>query len=215
MAQRTGRRSLRTGAGNGVRTRAGDGSGHSLPELIVVLAVIGAVLIAAVPAVTAGLDGAKARGAAFYVSSRFALARTLAVQRHANVALRFEPEEDAFRVRTILDANGNGVRAAEIDAGIDVPILPDERIDHLFGGIRYGFVEAATLIDGSAAAPDDDPVRFGRSDMLVFTPSGTATPGTVYLRGRDRSQFAVVVLGATGRTRIARFDLHSRKWVEP
>lgn len=189
--------------------------GHSLVELLVALAVIGAVLIAAVPAVTAGLDGARARGAAYYVSSRFALTRTLAVQRHAKVALRFEPEEDAIRVRTILDANGNGVRTAEIAAGVDVPILPDERLDHLFGGVRYGFIDGATLIDGSAVAPDDDPVRFGRSDMLVFTPAGTATSGTVYLRGRDRSQFAVVVLGATGRTRIVRFDRDRAEWVAP
>jgi len=190
-------------------------SGHSLVEVIVVLAVIGTVLLAGVPAVTAGLDGAKARGAAFYVSSRFALARTLAVQRHANVALRFEPEGRGIRVRTILDTNGNGVRSAEISAGVDVPILPDERLDHLFGGVRYGFVEGATLIDGTPVSPDDDPVRFGRSDMLVFTPAGTATPGTVYLRGRDRSQFAVVVLGATGRTRITRFDLPRLAWVQP
>jgi type II secretory pathway pseudopilin PulG len=190
-------------------------SGHTLVELIVVLAVIGAVLIAAVPTVTAGLDGAKARGAAFYVSSRFALARTLAVQRHANVALRFEPEGSAFRVRTIVDANGNGVRTSEIGAGIDVPILPDERLDHLFGGVRYGFIDDARLIDGTPVAAGDDPVRFGRSDMLVFTPSGTATPGTIYLRGRDRTQYAVVVLGATGRTRIARFDLAARTWVAP
>jgi len=189
-------------------------SGHTLVELIVVLAVVGAVLIAAVPTVTAGLDGAKARGAAFYVSSRFALARTLAVQRHAHVALRFEPDGSGIRVRTILDTNGNGVRTREIDGGVDVPIQPDERLDHLFGGVRYGFIEGATLIDGTPVSPGDDPVRFGRSDMLVFTPSGTATAGTIYIRGRDRSQYAVVVLGATARTRITRFDRTSRTWVE-
>ncbi|HXE81400.1 MAG TPA: GspH/FimT family pseudopilin [Vicinamibacterales bacterium] len=179
-----------------------------------VLALISTVLIAAVPAITAGLNGARARGAAFYVSSRFALVRTLAVQRHANVALKFELEGDGIRVRTILDSNGNGVRAAEIDAGVDLPILPDDRIDRQFGGVRYGFVEGATLIDGTPVSPGDDPVRFGKSDMLVFTPSGTATAGTVYLRGRDRSQYAVVVLGATGRTRIVRFDLRTGKWVD-
>ena len=191
-------------------------SGHTLVELLIVTALMGTAAAIGLPRIRAGLDDAKTRTAAFYVSSRFALARTLAAQRNANVAFRFEPEDSGIRVRAIVDTNGNGVLSSEIRSGIDVPILPDERLDHLFPGVRYGFVPDARLIDGTSVAPDDDPIRFGRSDMLTFSPSGTATSGTVYIRSRrTESQFAITVLGATGRTRISRFDAPNRRWIAP
>ena len=57
-----------------------------------------------------------------------------------------------------------------------------------------------------------DPVRIGSSSLMSFTPLGTATPGTIYLRGRDGSQYAVRVLGATGRTRVLRDAPGTREW---
>jgi prepilin-type N-terminal cleavage/methylation domain-containing protein len=212
------RRSPGGGVGNGARSFAAphDLLGFSLVELLIVVAIIALIGAATVPRITAGLDEARARGAAFYVSSRFALARTLAAQRNANVAFRFEPQAGSFRVRTFMDTNGNGVRTAEIARGIDVAILADERLDHLFSGVHYGFVAGARLIDGTAVTEGDDPIRFGATDMLIFTPSGTATAGTAYIRSDSgSSQFAVIVLGATGRTRIGRFDLRTHEWTIP
>ena len=191
-------------------------SGYTLPELLITIAVMGLVAAATVPRLGAAVDWGNTRGAAFYVSSRFALARTLAAHHNANVAFRFEPEDQAIRVGTIADTNGNGVRSSEIERGVDVPILPDDRLDRLFSGVSYGFIPGATLIDGTRAAPGDDPIRFGRSNLLTFSPSGTATSGTVYIRGRgDEWQYAVTVLGATGRTRISRFDVRTGQWSEP
>jgi Tfp pilus assembly protein FimT len=183
---------------------------------MVVMTLIGLVTAATLPRIRTALDGANTRGAAFYVSSRFTLARTLAAQRNANVAFRFEPEDDGFRVRTLMDTNGNGVLVAEVRSGVDVSILPDERLDHRFSGVQYGFVPGGRLIDGTSVSPGDDPIRVGRSDMLTFSPSGTATAGSVYIRSRrDEWQCAVIVLGATGRTRIARFDVRTRQWIDP
>jgi hypothetical protein len=146
------------------------------------------------------------------MAGRFGLTRTQAVHRNANVGLRFRAEEGHVGMRTYADGNGNGVRSAEIASGVD-PLLRDaDRLDHLFPGTRFGFIEGATLIDGTPVGLDEDPIRFGPTDMLTFTPAGSATPGTVYLRGKGRVQFAVVVLGATGRTRITRFEPVSRTW---
>ena len=115
-------------------------------------------------------------------------------------------------LRPYLDTNGNGIRSAEVASGVDEPILPAEQLSALVSGVRFGFIDGATLIDGSPAATDDEPVRFGVARMATFTPVGTATAGTVYIRGRQRTQYAVVVLGATGRTRIARFDPLRQVW---
>ena len=190
--------------------------GYSLIELLVVLAFMTVIGAMAVPRLMDAADAGRIRGAAYYVSSRFNLARMMAAHRNVNVAFRFEPEDDGIRVRTFMDTNGNGVRGVEILSGVDVGVLPVERLDRLFGGVRFGFVPGARLIDGTSVSPADDPIRFGAADMLTFSPSGSATSGTVYLRGRgDRWQFAVVVLGATGRTRIARFDITTGQWSQP
>ena len=59
-----------------------------------------------------------------------------------------------------------------------------------------------------------DPLRIGSSNLLSFTPFGTATPGTIYVRGRDGTQLAVRVLGATARARVLRYVPRTREWVE-
>jgi hypothetical protein len=56
----------------------------------------------------------------------------------------------------------------------------------------------------------DDPIRFGRSDILSFSPLGTATPGTFYLAGED-SQGAVRVT-TNGRVRLLLW--HGGRWQE-
>ena len=57
-----------------------------------------------------------------------------------------------------------------------------------------------------------DPVRLGRSDTLTFSPFGTATSGTIFLRSRKGRQYAVRVLGASGRTRVLEYRHETRSW---
>ena len=42
------------------------------------------------------------------------------------------------------------------------------------------------------------------SDCLFFTPLGTATSGSIYVRGRDGSEFVIRDLGVTLRARVQR-----------
>jgi hypothetical protein len=149
------------------------------------------------------------------VAERVGLTRMQAVHRGANVALRFEPEDGTFRIRAYVDGNDNGVRTADIGLGYDPAITPPDRLDHLFSGVRFGFIHGARLIDGAAVAVGDDPIRFGGARMMACAPAGTATSGTVYIRGRGAVQFGVVVLGATGRARVVRFDPVRRQWTTP
>ena len=189
--------------------------GYSLIDLLAALAVGGCLTAISVPRLDGAVDAWRTRGAAHYLAGRIGRARMQAVQRGGHVALRFEPEDGTFRLRSYSDGNDNGVRTSDIDSGFDPPIAPAERIDHLFPGTRFGFIEGARLADGTPVAPGDDPIRVGNSRMLVCAPAGTATSGTVYLRGRGRIQFGVVILGATGRTRVVRFNPASGEWGTP
>lgn len=164
------------------------------------VAVLGAMTV---PPLLAGLDRSRTHAAARFVASRLAVARGQAVARGATVGVRFTTDGAIVSMRTYADGNGNGLRTGDMASGIDRPLDTPTRLDELFPGVVF--------------APDDgtgDAVQFGASDILSFTPSGTATSGTTYLRGRDGARFAVRVLGATARTRILRYDPVRREFVE-
>jgi hypothetical protein len=46
-----------------------------------------------------------------------------------------------------------------------------------------------------------------------MNPNGSSSSGTLYVHGRERSQYAVRVLGATGRVRVMKYEPQRRRWV--
>ena len=132
-----------------------------------------------------------------------AMARSYAVTRSAHVALRFTGNGDDVMFQMFLDDNHNGVRTLDIASQVDRALGVPTRLSELFPGVVIGIsTELGT-----------DPVRIGSTNLLSFTPLGTATPGTVYVRGRDGLQLAVRVTGPTGRTRLLRYVPRTREWV--
>ncbi|MGH9254410.1 MAG: GspH/FimT family pseudopilin [Vicinamibacterales bacterium] len=150
------------------------------------------------------LDRHRAWAAARYLAARMALARSYAVTRAAHVALRFRGDSSDIVFQMFLDDNHNGVRTLDIASQVDRPIGAPARLSDLFPGV----------IIGISTDLGTDPVRIGSTDLLSFTPLGTATPGTIYVRGRDGLQLAVRVTGATGRTRVLHYVSRTRQWVE-
>ena len=186
--------------------------GQSVVELLLVLLVFVALSAIAIPSFTHAVQEGRLRGAAFYVSSRLALLRMRAVRRYANVALRFTDVGGVYRFQTFGDGDGDGVRSADITVGRDPALDEGDEIGHHFPGVRFGFLPGCPLIDGTAVGAGTSPIRIGSSGLLVFAPSGTATSGTLYLRGRGDTAFAVVILGATGRTRLLRCTGRTGAW---
>ena len=131
-------------------------------------------------------------------------ARSLAVMRSANVALRFRRVGSDFTLQMFADTDYDGVRTRDIDARVDRPIGMPVRLSDLFPGV----------VIGTPGPLGGDAVRIGSSDLLSFTPLGTATPGTIYIRGRDGTQLAVRILGATARARVLRLVARTGEWVE-
>ena len=159
---------------------------------------------AAVPQSLAAVDRIRTVSAARQLASRMAMARTQAVMRSSHVALRFEETASGIAFRTYIDGNGNGIRAADIAANVDRPLDAPMLLSDQFPGV-------AIAVSGAAGS---DPVRLGSTNILSFTPLGTSTAGSIYVRGRDQSQYVVRILGTTGRTRIQRFVEHLGTWVD-
>jgi len=183
-------------------------------ELLAVLAVSATLLAMASPAATAGRDALRVAGAARHLTSVIREYRSLSVKSGAHVALRFSDLDEPASWAAFLDGNGNGVRTADVASGIDPSVAPACRVGDTFGGVTFGIVPGTRDIDDGQVLVGP-PVRFGAGNWLSFSPAGSATSGTVYLRGRGTSQFAIRVFGATGRTRLLRFDPSAGRWVAP
>jgi hypothetical protein len=166
-----------------------------------------------VPATTSVLDEVRTGMAARYLEGRILNARAVAVRRSARVALRFEPTDSDYRMAEYVDGNGNGVRNAEIAARIDPELAGPQRIGQLFPGVSFGLLPGLPDVDGTRSTGTDG-VRIGVSRLLTLGPDGTASSGTLYVRGR-RGQYAIRILGATGRTRVLRFHPGTMGWVVP
>jgi type II secretory pathway pseudopilin PulG len=174
-------------------------------EILVVTALIVAIAGMAVPQALAAVDRSRTWSAARYLASRMAVARTQAVMRSTNVALRFDRAGSGITFRMFADGNRNGVRSADIASGADPALGASTRLPDLFPGVDIAVTPAAGSIE---------PIRIGSSNLLSFTALGTATAGSIYIRGRDGLQLAVRIFGATGRTRIQRFEPQSGRWVD-
>ena len=181
--------------------------GYTLLEILFVVSVIAIMSGMAVPAVLATLDRSRGQIAARYVMGRLALARMQAVTRSSTIALRFDQRPEGIVFETFQDGNRNGVLTRDIQQGIDVSIDPPLRLWQLFPGVVFGL---------TPGAPGSSPVQLsGGSNLLSFTPTGTATSGTIYIRGPDGTQWGVRILGATARTRLLRLDPKTGQWVDP
>ena len=97
---------------------------------------------------------------------------------------------------------------------MDARLADFERIGDRFPGVAIGIAARLPGIAGRETLPaGSDPIRFGASDGVTFSPLGTATSGTLYLHHRSGRQLAVRVLGATGRVRILEFNADTAAWV--
>jgi prepilin-type N-terminal cleavage/methylation domain-containing protein len=187
-------------------------NGYSLLEMLMAMTLMVIVGGAAVPLAHSSIDRSRAAGAAGYVAGRMALARLEAVRRSAHVAIRFRSQPDGYWLQSYVDGNRNGVRSADIAQGIDVPITAHERLDYHFSGVEFGIQPGVTGID-PGPFNTSDPIQIGSSTLLSFSPTGSSTSGTLFILAARGNQFAVRVLGATGRTRIFEFNFGARTWL--
>ena len=186
--------------------------GFSVLEVVVVVGIVLCVLGVSVPTLAAYAREAHLMGAGRKFLGEFRLAYSTAVRSGVYTAIRFETTGEGTFVSVYRDGNHNGVRAADIKAGRDTRIAGPRRLD---GGAPD--VDVA-IRPGTPAIPPDrgtldpgDPIQFGRSNMVSFSPLGTATPGTFYLAGRH-AQAAVRVTPGTARVRL--MVCRGGRWVE-
>jgi len=186
-------------------------AGFSLLELVFVVGLITTTVVAIVPSVASAVDTYRTVGAVRYVAARLQRTRMDAVTRGVNAAIRFTATGTAVSFGVYADGNGDGVRSADIDRGIDRLLIGPERVGEHFAGVEFGTLPGLPGVEGSAP-PGTDPIRIGSARMASFTPVGTSTSGSLYILGPHRAQFVVRLYGETGKTRILKFNARANTW---
>lgn len=185
----------------------------SFIEIMFVLGTAATVSAVAVPETLATIDDSRTAAAARYVATRLQRARMEAVSRNGSTALRFTSLPDHYEFAGYVDGNRNGVLSRDIQSGVDQLFQPIDRLGDHFSGVDFGAIADLPAVDAGSPPPGDDPIRLGSSDMVTFTPEGTATSGSLYIRGRRGTQYVVRVYGETGKTRVLRFNTGSGQWI--
>ena len=176
--------------------------GFSLVEMTVSVGIVLAMAAVAAPAFRAHFADAHLLGAAQQFKSRFRLAYSTAVRSGVYTAIRFERRADGGVTYSVYaDGNGNGVLSADIAKGTDRRIEGPLLLSGGAPGVWVGLNPGVPELPPEHGLLSGDPIRFGVSDTLSFSPLGTATPGTFYLAGYS-AQAAVRVTGGSARVRL-------------
>jgi type II secretory pathway pseudopilin PulG len=186
--------------------------GYSLIELVFAICLMTTLTGMALPEFQGAIDDARAAGAARYLVSRVQQARFEAASRSANVALQFVPGPNGYSYAAYGDGNGDGVRTQDIRSGVDVRLGPSEYLSDNFPGVTFDVLPGLPPVEPGTPAPGADPVKLGVANLLSFSAVGTSSTGSLYIRGRGTTQYAIRVFGGTGRTRLFKFNARSRTW---
>jgi len=168
--------------------------------LALLLSVGLAVLPAAIDMRARAAAGAAAREFAnLFVGLRY---RAVVESRHYGVMFEETPEGWSWTVYR--DGTGNGIRSRDIRDGREERVEGPWLVSSRWPGVNLR-TPPGEKPKGPPPSRSDlsngDPVRFGSSDLVSFTPLGTSSSGTLYLGTGDR-YWAVVLYGPSVRVRL-------------
>lgn len=188
--------------------------GYTLLELSAIVAIVGSMVLVAVPSFRSMQKRAAVRAAAQEIRSAFHAARSQAIATGRSTALKFHGDGDTWYWELYEDGDWDGVRNADIKKGIDrrvggpTRILSDER------RIRIAMPEFP-LPDPDTNEPlggKAKPVRFGASSLCSFSARGSSSSGTIFMTDGHRLVAAVRVFGPTARIRTMIYDPARQVW---
>ncbi len=132
--------------------------------------------------------------------------------RSTDVGIQLVAEVGGYTMTCYLDGNANGVRKADILDGTDPIAGTTERLAERFRGVDFGLPPGLPPVDPGTSAPAGDPIKFGSTDIVTFTPFGSSSSGSLFLAGPGGGVAIVRLYGLTGKVRALEFDRSSSTW---
>jgi prepilin-type N-terminal cleavage/methylation domain-containing protein len=178
--------------------------GFSLPEILVVSFLLGLVALVVMGSTERLLEQSSTWSLNQVVRGLVGQAAGRAVMERTYIAVAFEEGEGGANARLYADGDGDGVTREDIGRGVDRPLGAPVFLHE--GRAYLGLPEAVKTDPAGKVLTGRDPIRFGRGSILSFSPNGTSTPGSLYLRAMSgKEAWAFRVAGIDGRIRTYRW----------
>ena len=190
--------------------------GFSALEALVAVALLGIALSISVPALSALRENGRTAAGARGLATELNRMRGESVAGKRGTGLFFERGPRGWGWRVVEDGNGNGLRTAEVRRGVDPTVSGPHHLQDQVEDVYLGFPSGGPFPRVPPRTGNivdtDDPVQFGRSDIVSFSPLGRSSSGTVYVTDGRRGLFAIVLFGPATRARVWRYDSVGGKW---
>ena len=190
--------------------------GLTLIEALAVTALIAMSVAVSVPALSTLRERGRTAAGARYLAAELHRMRWESVARRRGMGLWFVQGPQGWEWNVVEDGNGNGLRTAEVRAGVDRTLSGPHRLQASVEGVALGFPPGVVVPEipprRGTIPVDADPVRFGRSDLVAFSPMGRSSSGTLYVTDGHHGLFAIVLFGPGTRVRVWRYDHRSETW---
>lgn len=178
--------------------------GFSLIEVMTSIAVMSVLFLISVTAIGKIKDRSYSESIVTTVQAISNECRSFAISQGVNCGIVFKEENNEVLVRIYKDGDYDGINKDDIKTKKDTPLTDWEKLTK--EDSRIAIPEGATKDPSDKQFESKDPIKFGRGDILTFSPAATATPGTLYIAdGYEESGFAIRVAGIDGRIKIYRF----------
>jgi hypothetical protein len=190
-------------------------NGWSLIDSLVTLALVGILVSWAAAIAGRVVADAHTAAAAREFAVLFQALRWKSINENRNAGLFFEQSGGTWQWFEVRDGNGNGLRTAEVQNGTDVKISGPQRVETAHRGVRLGFLmgQAVPAIPPQTGVlGGTDPIRFGNSNLISFSPKGRSSSGTLFITDDRHRLYGVRLYGAATRIRVWRWDDREMRW---
>ncbi len=188
--------------------------GYSLSEMLVVVAVIGMTVSITMPAFNSMRRRIAVKAAVAELRAILHKSRMRAIAKGINSGIRFSNVGNEWRYAGYDDGDANGLRNEDITAGVDKEIFAPRPVLMTDRGSATISVPNTIIRDpdGDKLTPSSSAVQFNRSQLCSCSPTGSCTPGSIYLTDGADGIYCVRVFGASGRIRVLRWNDTQLKW---
>ena len=175
-------------------------AGSSLPELVVLLGVMAALLHAIGPEWVRWRQRQRVVGAVDELALLVAALRVRSASAGQAFGVRFRAQPPDLEWDIVMDGDGDGIRSDDVRRGIDAVVAGPHVLAARYPGVRVGLPSGVRPPAGGTLP--EDGVAFGRADLLAVHPEGTTSSGSVYLCDLWEHCAAVRLYGASGRISV-------------
>jgi type II secretory pathway pseudopilin PulG len=195
--------------------KAQKSGGYTLTEMLVMVLILAVTVTIALPTMGEIRRKVAIRTSTRRVADFLNLCRARAIFRNRRTAaVMRQIGASTWQLSIVEDGNNNGVLSRDMKNNRDV--TTDAVIELECGPVRIGFLEGADIPDpsgrGRLKGGPKDPVRGGSSDIITFSPQGTARTCSIYFTDQHSSMRVIRVVGTTGRIRVLEWHQGQERW---